>query len=182
MPIIAKAQSDFRACPEGTFRAVCVDVVDLGEIDDNYGGKARKVHKIRIAWQVDELMDDGRPFIVSELYTLSFGDKANLRKMVEGWLVGTKFGPDIEFDVETLIGRSCLVTVKHRDKDGKTYANVKGVAPMLKGMPGLIATDYQRVKDRPVTAKPAQAVSREEQYDDMNPPPPSDQDLEALPF
>ena len=184
MPLIAKGSGarDFTPAPKGTFRAVCVDVVDLGEIEETWEGKSKKSHKVRIVWQVDELMEDGRPFVVAQRYTLSFNERANLRAMVEQWFA-TSFTPEQEsegFDVETLIGQSCIVTVVHRTSaKGLTFANVGGVAPLMKGMPPLLGRDYKRVKDRDVTAKSSGPADPGE-WDELNPPPATDAD--ALPF
>jgi hypothetical protein len=46
MPIIAKAGGSFTPAPEGTHTAICVDVVDLGQVEDIFQGKPQRKHKI----------------------------------------------------------------------------------------------------------------------------------------
>lgn len=168
MPIIAKGNSgNFTPAPAGTFRCVCVDVIDLGLVKQTWNGEEKQSHKIRVVWQIDENMEDGKPFMASNMYTLSLDPKANLRKLIEGWL-SSSVTSEVEaqgFDVEELIGRSGILTVVHRVTPKGTYANVASVAPLMKGMPALEASGYTRKINR----APSDATPTE--YDDRNPPP-----------
>ena len=155
MPIIVTAGSGqkFTPAPSGVHQAVCVDVVDMGVMQVTWKGETKKQHKIRLVWQIEELMDDARPFIVQKRYTASVGDKANLRKDLESWR-GRPF-TDVElagFDVESVIGANCLLNVMQVQKDGETYANVTAVMPIKKGMTKLTPRDYVRVQDRTETS------------------------------
>ena len=64
MPIYAKASPSFTPAPAGTHAAVCVDVIDMGDVVSEFNGKKKTQHKIRIVWQLDELRDDGKRFTV----------------------------------------------------------------------------------------------------------------------
>lgn len=152
MAIYASAgeSKSFEPAPAGTHHAVCVDVIDKGMQDTTFGRK----HKIDVAWQLAELRDDGKPFLVFKRYTLSINEKANLRHDLESWR-GKAFTREEEakFDVETVIGANCLINVQHNTKGDKTYANVLSVMPLLKGMPRIVAAaDYVRVCNRPTDA------------------------------
>jgi hypothetical protein len=151
MPIMASVGSgrQFKPAPAGVHQAVCVDVVDLGLLEVTYAGKTKKQHKIRIVWQIEELMDDMRPFIVQKRYTLSLSEKANLRKDLESWRGRAFTEAELEaFDVETVLGANCLLNVMRVDKEGESYANITAVMPIKKGMPKLTIRDYVRVVDR----------------------------------
>ena len=155
-PIIAKGGGrTFVPAPAGTFRAVCVDVVDLGEMEQVWNGKPRKSHKIRIAWQIDQPMEDGKLFVVSQMFTLSFHQKSGLRQMVESWFA-REFSLEDEtngFDVESLLGQSCIVTVQQVKREKGVFANVVAVSPLMNGMPQMLPRDYTRVSDRDITAQ-----------------------------
>src|SRR5262252_5388304 len=109
MPIIAKAGSDFVPAPEGSHSAVCVDVVDLGILELTFNGLTDRKHMVRLVWQIDEDMENGKPFTVSRRFTLSLHKKAALRAAIESWrgriLTEAAVGG---FDVEELLGCSCL--------------------------------------------------------------------------
>jgi len=183
MPIIATGgdTKTFTPAPEGTHQAVCVDVIDKGMQPNKFKEGALQ-HKIDIAWEINELRDDGKRFVVYKRYTLSLNDKANLRHDLQSWR-GKAFTFDelAGFDVETVKGANCLVNVQHnKSADGsRTYANVMSIAPLIKGMPKIALKDYVRPVE---TATSAPAPTGE--------PPPSDEhvsvpdfdDFDAVPF
>ena len=153
MAIIATAGSNgdgggnFEPAPAGTYRAVCVDVIDKGIVEVTYAGQTKRQHKVSIAWLIDEKRDDGKPYLVFKRYTLSLNEKATLRKDLESWR-GKPFtrAEEMGFDVEAVLGANCLVNVQHAERGGKTYANVASVMPLMKGMPPLSdgLSDYVR--------------------------------------
>lgn len=167
MPIIATAGSDtgtFTPAPAGVHQAVCVDVVDLGIVEVTWQGKSKQQHKVNVAWQIDELRDDGKPYLVFKRYTLSLSEKATLRKDLESWR-GKKFTRDEEmgFDVESVLGANCLLNITHNVVGDKTYANVVSIMPLVKGMPKIAARDFVRKQDRqPDDAAQAPASSHDE--------------------
>lgn len=136
---------DFTPVPQGTHIAVCDQVVDLGKqkISSAQFGESVK-HQIYIRWQIPEERveweHDGQkhegPAVIGKTYTLSLGDKANLRKDLQAWR-GKPFTPDElrGFDVSKLLGIPATITVTHSEKDGRTFANVASVGGIPKGMP-----------------------------------------------
>lgn len=182
MPIIAKrggSGGDFVPAPAGTYRAVLVDVVDLGIVETTWNGKSKKAHRVRLVWQIDEPMEDGRYFVVGERYTLSLAPVAALRKMLETW-IGKPFTSEIEaegFDVESMLGKSGLITIVHNKKGDATYSNVASVAPLMKGMPPMEPKDYVRKVDRDPQPKAQEPADPFTNYDEMNPPPIEDGDI-----
>ena len=172
MPIVAKASSSsYIPAPAGTHAAVCVDVVDLGVMEVNFGGKTKKQHKINIVWQIDEVREDNKPYQLWKRYTLSLHEKAGLRKDLESWR-GRPFTPDeLEgFDVEAVLNVGCMLSVIHNVKDGSTYANVAAVMKLPKGMTAPTPRDYMRVCDRP-SAEGAEVPA------DYGDPPYSDEEV-----
>jgi hypothetical protein len=148
--VTAGNSEKFEPAPPGLHQAICVDVVDMGVLEVTYAGQTKKQRKVRIVWQIDELMASGKPFIVQKRYTASLHEKATLRKELESWR-GRPFTEEEleEFDLEAkLIGANAQVNVQHTTKDGTTYANVVSVVPLGKGMQKLTMNGYVRVKDR----------------------------------
>ncbi len=144
MPIVISG-SDFTPAPEGVFAAICVDVVDLGIVDGTYGKK----HMIKLVWEIDAKMEDGRPFIVQRRYTASMNEKSSLAKDLKSWR-GRPFSPEElkSFDIEKVLGAPCQLVVSHSEKEGAIYANVQTI--VRAGDKKLTATGkYVRAKDRP---------------------------------
>lgn len=148
MPIIAADnRKEWTPAPEGLAQAVCVDVVDMGVVETQFGPK----HKVRIVFQLDILSpDDGKRHQVSKMYSLSLAERANLRKDLETWR-GKKFTADElhGFDLEKLIGANAQLQIIHNISDeGRTWANIQAIIPLGKGERRIHPLDYVRVKDR----------------------------------
>lgn len=131
---------DFDPVPEGSHLAVCDLFVDLGMQDSHFGVK----HKIFLRWQIPALRlkyeKDGEtfdvPMTVGGQYTLSLSEKSNLRPMLQAWR-GKAFTPEElkKFDVTTVLGKPCMITVTHAPKaDGGVYSNVGAVAKLPAGI------------------------------------------------
>lgn len=139
----------FTPAPEGLRQAVCVDVVDLGMVTDQWGTK----HKAELVWQLDQKNPEtGKRFTVRKRYTLSLHQKAVLRIDLESWR-GKKFSNEEldGFDLEKLLGINAQVQVVHTLADnGRVLSNVRAVVPIGKGMTKLRG-EYVRAKDRPQT-------------------------------
>lgn len=126
----------FELPPAGTFAARCCHVIDLGTQQVDYQGQTKSLHKIVLAWVLpDELKTDGTPFVVGRRFTASLHEKAALRQFLEAWR-GRAFTPEElkAFALPKLINAPCLLNIVHAERDGKTYADIKGASPLPKGM------------------------------------------------
>ncbi len=161
MSFIVKAPAEqFPTAPAGTFPAVCVDVIDLGMVENKYDPEADPKQKVRLVWQLDENDKEGKPFMVKADYTASLHEKATLRKTLAAWR-GRDF-TQVElfgFDVESVLGAGCLLSVVHNTGSrGGTFANVASVMKLARNMTAPTPRDYVRMKDR--TPEPSQRPDR----------------------
>lgn len=142
MPTTApKSEKRFTLAPEGTHVARCVTFIHIGTNMDEYKGEPREFNKIRLTFELPnetKVFKEGeaaKPLVTSQEYTLSMAPKANLRKLVEG-IIGTAL-QDAEaeaFDVESLVGMTCLIAIKHKTSGaGNTRAEIATAMPLLKG-------------------------------------------------
>lgn len=177
--LIAKDNSEtqfakFPLPESGTTQAVCCGVWDLGLQKTSYMGKEKVQHKIIIAWEIVEKINapeseyNGKPYMLNKKYTLSLGDKANLRKDLESWR-GRQFTADelkAGFDIEKLYGVNCLIGIKHEaDKNdaSKVYANVTAILPLTKGTEKIKPLrTHEEAPPKWVLEKQAQAIQPEE--------------------
>lgn len=137
MALIATGSNkEFKPVPEGSHMAVCYRVIDLGTQRWEYQGEPQIGRKVLIAWELhgeaDDgtplTMEDGQPLSVSKKYTLSLGKKAALRADLEAWRGKAFTAEELNgFDIGTLLGVPCMITIKHDKKGEKTYSNVAGV-------------------------------------------------------
>lgn len=136
---------DFTPVPEGPHPAVCDMFVDLGlqEGSAKFGGKIQ--HKVYFRWQIPSLRlsyeKDGQtfegPMTIGAKYTLSLHEKAALRKLLQSWRGKAFDAAELKkFDVTTVLGKPCLLSVSHAPKDGGgVYANIDSVMRLPAGMP-----------------------------------------------
>jgi len=127
---------DFPKAPVGTHIARCYQVIDLGHQKITWQGSEKWSHKVMLTWELcNELMDDGRPFAVSNRYTLSLAETSLLRPALEAWR-GKPFSDEElnGFDVKNVLGAYCMLGVVHHSEGGKTYANVSAILPLPRGM------------------------------------------------
>jgi hypothetical protein len=147
MAVAREPERNFVPAPEGLHPAVCVDEVDLGDVETAWGPRPT----VEIRWQLGRMNPEtGRRFEVHKRYRLSLHKKSSLRRDLEIWR-GQGFTPEQlkGFDLERLIGVPCQVQVQHHRADEETvYANVTAVLPAMPGGPALQPLDYIRQKSR----------------------------------
>jgi len=160
----------FTPAPAGTHNAVCVDVVDLGAVDTNFGRK----DMLRLMFEIEEKMDDGYPYLVGQRYTASIHPKSNLHKNLATWRNKSFTEEELDnFDLEKLVGMPCQILVQHNQgSDGNTYANIAAILPPVKGAKLKPCGKYERVCDRPDYEPPAHLT------DEQGPPPGQDDESE----
>jgi hypothetical protein len=171
---VSAGSSSFVPCPQGVHQAVCCDVIDMGRLETTWNGQKKIKHVVRLAWQVEEMMDDGKPYIVQSRYTASLHEKSRLRKDLESWRGRPFSEAELRaFDLEVLIGVNCLLNVVQTAKNGTTYANVTAVMPLKKGMEKILVQSYTRVIDR----QEQDQRTPGQPDDDDGPPPITDDDI-----
>lgn len=113
----------FEQAPVGAHLARCIRLIDIGTHHGEYEGVPNVRRQVIVGWELcDELMTTGefagKPFTVSEFYTLSLGEKANLRKTLTSWR-GKEFTEDElrGFDLKTVLGAPCMLQVGRNKKD-----------------------------------------------------------------
>lgn len=141
MAMIAKdGGGNFKPVAEGTHAAICDMMVDLGMQD---GGSYGPKHKVYIRFQIPGERVKGewdgeeydRPQITGIQLTLSLGRNSAMRPFLEGWRGKAFTAEEIRgFDITKVAGAPALLNIVHEEKDGKTYANIKSIMPIPKGM------------------------------------------------
>jgi hypothetical protein len=81
MKLTNNKQEGFVQPPEGVHNAICVDVLDLGQVETDFGLK----HKVRVVFEMEACMEDGRPFTISKSFNTSLHPKATLNAFLSKW-------------------------------------------------------------------------------------------------
>jgi len=162
MAIIVKDRGgvEYTPHPEGQFPALCIDVVEMGWVETQYGYK----YKIRVVFYCGETVEkeiDGEkktfPLTVAGFFNDTLNEKGNLLPFLESWRGSALTAEERElFDLEKMIGKPALIQVKHNKSNNKTYANISSIMRLLKGLKAPTAPpEYVRVCNRPDWPGPA---------------------------
>lgn len=153
---LAKSESSFQLAPEDTMQGVVVDVVDMGMMPGFNEGEM--VPKLKLVFQLEEETDEGVPYQVQSFpLNASLNSRSTLYKNYIKPILGRDlteddFDEEGEIDIDSLlIGKNAQVTVVHKTKNDKTYANVEQISPLSKKQASgtlLEPRNYVRQKDR----------------------------------
>jgi hypothetical protein len=105
-------------------------------------GKPKLTRKVRLGWELPNekaVFNEERgeeSFMCGQDYTLSLGERANLRHTLESWRGRDFSEAELKgFDLKILLRKSCLVNLIHRkSRNQRNYAQVASVMPLPKGM------------------------------------------------
>lgn len=127
---------DFQRAPTGTTLGICYGVIDIGLQQTSYQGLVNVKPQVILLFELcNELMDDGRPFGVSKVYTASMNEKAILRKDITGWRGKAMSDEEAdEFNLTSVLGKPCLLNITESVKGDRTYTNIAGISPVMRGM------------------------------------------------
>lgn len=111
-----------------TVTAVCVDVVDLGLVDTDWGRKPR----LKFVFELGEMKANGYPATASRTFTKSLHEKSALRPALEAWLGRTMNEQELAkgFAYAKLNGKSCKLTLLPAlSESGQAYNRIEAIKP-----------------------------------------------------
>ena len=124
---------------EGNYIATIYRIIYIGTVKGEWMGTPTESFKVDITWELNDEMkvwkegEEAKPVVLSKQYTLSMGSKASLRPIVEGVVGGMTDAEAANFDIDELLGKTCLLSITHVKKDDKTYVNVQ-TSKLMKSM------------------------------------------------
>jgi hypothetical protein len=141
----AREETPIELMPEGTLLAIITALGELGtqpaksygSKDDN--GDAEETRYVETAFVALETVTarvaaTGKPFeIVLRVNMEALGDKSTQRKLAEA--TGTYKKP---FDITQMLGKALQIKVKHKETNGRKFANVVDSVPLGEGQQSLI--------------------------------------------
>jgi len=181
----------FKQLDPGSYPAVCTQIVGIGPQESNFGLKEKiklrfEVPSERVEWEVDGEQMEG-PIITWATYTASLNEKANLRMALEGWRGRAFSDEELKgFEMDAILGAPCMLSIIHRESNGKTYANIASISKLMNGVTPpkaegeLISFDIRSYSPGQYTALPEWLQKRVDEglthitVESENPAPPPD--------
>lgn len=130
---------DFKQLDPGTYPAVCTQIIGIGPQDSNFGLKEKikirfEVPSERVEWEQDGEKKEG-PMTTWATYTASLSSKANLRQALEGWRGRAFTDEELKgFEMDKILGAPCMLSIIHKESNGKTYANIASISKLMAGV------------------------------------------------
>ena len=141
----ASNQAEFQILSAGTHAAVCTMIVGIGPQESEYQGEVSEKEKVklrfevpaeRIEWVTKEGEKGEGPMVIWATYTASLHENAKLRQHCESWRGKAFTEAELAgFELDNVLGQPCMISVAHREYNGKTYANISGISKLMKGIP-----------------------------------------------
>lgn len=132
-----KKKSAFPPIAAGTYAAVCVGIIDIGEqysaTFKNYSDKLMMIFEIPS--ETIDIDGEQKPRWISKEYAQSLSEKSNLYKMLTSWLGRALTETELEgFDLFELLGRGCFINLLTEKKESGEYNSISAVMGLPKGM------------------------------------------------
>lgn len=117
-------EQEFTLIPEGQYPALVISATE-GE------SKEKKTPFIKVKYEILE-----GEFAGKNIYDNFFFSEASLWRLNNALaIMGVEITDDMDVTESTFNGRTCLITVKHKEYNGKVYANVGKYDPWDPGAP-----------------------------------------------
>lgn len=122
----------------GTYMGICIGVIDVGSQYNQHYKKYE--HKVLLMFEIPgETVDvDGetKPRWLSNEYTASLSERAKLYQHLVSWRSRDFTDEELDdFDIESMLGQPCMLTVIVKETDNGTYNNITNITAMPKGVP-----------------------------------------------
>ena len=173
----------------GTYAAVCVGIVDLGE---QYSETFKKYNdKVLIIWEIPsqtvEIDGENKPRWISRDFSASLSEKSNLYQTLVSWrgkaFTESELTEDengfMQFSVLDMLGTGCFLQVIVEEKDSGSYNRITSVISLPVGIPApttetpLIAFDIDAWDDEVFNSLPGwiqDRIKKSTQYQKLHLP------------
>jgi hypothetical protein len=135
--------SNYEPIQAGTYVARCYSMIHMGTVKESYMGEEKFVNKVRLTFELPTELkvfkeENGeQPQVISKEFTLSLGEKSNLRAFLNSWRGKALTEEECKaFDITVLAGKACTLSIIHKTSkvSGKTYAEIGSIGGVMKGM------------------------------------------------
>src|SRR5690606_27917890 len=119
-------------CPDGTYAARCIRIIDMGTQTHKVYGDSRKVNFV--FENLDEENEDGDPHLHYRTFNAKLTPKADLTKAISKWMK-VKIEKGDTYDLDDLLNQPCMITVETQEKDdGDERSVITSITSVPKSM------------------------------------------------
>jgi hypothetical protein len=153
MTFTTKEKSDYKPIPEGTHRAVCSALIDLGHQEAFGAIKPQLLLRFEFPDNRVDRESDGvktrEPMVKWNFYRNSLNKKANLRRDLEGWRDRGFTKEELAgFDVRNIVGHACQISIIHDHSGDQVRDKIRTIGKLMgdgaKPLPELEVIRYSK--------------------------------------
>ena len=138
MSLIAKDSGNVQIekLEAGAYTAISSMLIDLGMQNNEKFGKTQRKFKLfwNILGETVTIGDEELPRTISKEYSLSLGEKSNLRKDLQAWRARPFSEEELKgFKLTNILNKGCQLQIIINEKNGKTYNDIAGIMSLPKG-------------------------------------------------
>ena len=125
--------------PGGTYLAICVYSIAIGEQLCEYEGKSKEYYRqvvlgFEIGGQTIEIDGKQEPRVLGRTFNSKKGKKSGLRKFIGAWEAKVLTDDEyLDIDTDDYVGKPALLTIVLNETG--EYSNIDSVAPLPVGLP-----------------------------------------------
>lgn len=134
--LIAAEKPRIPTVEEGVYNVVCTGIIDQGmQVNEKFKNTSQKVRLIfELIGETYELNEEEHTRQVGRDFTLSLGEKSNLRAFLQSWRGKAFTSEELNgFDLKNILGKAGQLQIIHKEGENGTYAYLNTMLPLPKG-------------------------------------------------
>jgi hypothetical protein len=163
--VTVKETPGYEIPPEGIHQAVCVDIINLGEVETKFGLKAQVAVVFQLECEGAYRRTDGGRFEIRRIFNPTLTGSSTLKKFLEQWRGKSFDKAELEgFQLAKLYKKNAQIQVIHKEGEKGMYANIVSIQPhnLKLGQP-IVPEAYVRRLKKDEAQAPAQAQADEDE-------------------
>ena len=163
--VLVKETSGYEIPPEGIHQAVCVDIINLGEVETKFGTKPQVAVVFQLECEGGYRRTDGQRFEIRRMFNPTLTGSSTLKKFLEQWRGKSFDKAELEgFQLAKLHKKNAQIQVIHKEGEKGMYANIVSIQPHnLKLGSVIVPENYvRRIKKEDAQAPPVPAPDDDE--------------------
>lgn len=128
--VLVKETSGYEIPPEGIHQAVCVDIINLGEVETKFGVKPQVAIVFQLECEGGYRRTDNQRFEIRRIFNPTLTGSSTLKKFLEQWRGKSFDKAELEgFQLAKLYKTNAQIQVIHKEGEKGMYANIVSIQP-----------------------------------------------------
>lgn len=128
--VLVKETVGYEIPPEGIHQAVCVDIINLGEVETKFGIKPQVSIVFQLECEGGYRRTDSQRFEIRRIFNPTLTGSSTLKKFLEQWRGKSFDKAELEgFQLAKLHKKNAQIQVIHKEGEKGMFANIVSIQP-----------------------------------------------------